>query len=209
MNNMSAAKNESLSVKHGFLDNLQGQMFSIVMIAYGMSILHSLGIIMGQAAGIAFLISYATGYGFGPVFFFVNAPFYVLAAMRMGYVFTINTFIAVSGVSLLTSIASKYIAYSYLNPLVGAVFAGLCIGIGLIGLYRHNSSCGGISILAVLVQERTGFKAGWLQLSFDAVLFGMAFFYIPVQSIVYSLACAGSMSVLVALNHRKDWYVAR
>ena len=42
-------------VRHTWIDNLQGQAFGVVMIAFGMSMLHSLGLITGQVAGLAFL----------------------------------------------------------------------------------------------------------------------------------------------------------
>jgi len=121
-------------VRHNWIDNLQGQLFGVVMIAFGMSMLHSLGLIIGQVAGVAFLVSYATGVSFGTAFALINLPFYLLAALRMGAAFTWRTLAAVTAVSVLTNIAGNYISYSHLDPLVGAVLAGLCVGIGLIGL---------------------------------------------------------------------------
>jgi len=196
-------------VRHNWIDNLQGQLFGVVMIAFGMSMLHSLGLIIGQVAGVAFLVSYATGVSFGTAFALINLPFYLLAALRMGAAFTWRTLAAVTAVSVLTNIAGNYISYSHLDPLVGAVLAGLCVGIGLIGLFRHQASCGGMSILASYLQERTGFKAGWLLMGFDLVLFATAACFMPADRVLYSLVGAIVMNLFVAWNHRYEWYIAR
>ncbi|WP_252717194.1 YitT family protein [Herbaspirillum sp. B65] len=197
------------TVRHNWIDNLQGQLFGVVMIAFGMSMLHSLGLIIGQVAGVAFLVTYVTGMSFGMAFTLINLPFYLLAALRMGTAFTWRTLAAVTAVSVLTNIAGNYISYRHLDPIVGAVLAGLCVGIGLIGLFRHQASCGGMSILASYVQERTGFKAGWLLMGFDLVLFATAALFLPAERVLYSLVGAITMNLFVAWNHRYEWYIAR
>ncbi|MCP1574946.1 YitT family protein [Herbaspirillum rubrisubalbicans] len=197
------------TVRHNWIDNLQGQLFGVVMIAFGMSMLHSLGLIIGQVAGVAFLVTYVTGMSFGMAFTLINLPFYLLAALRMGAAFTWRTLAAVTAVSVLTNIAGNYISYRHLDPIVGAVLAGLCVGIGLIGLFRHQASCGGMSILASYVQERTGFKAGWLLMGFDLVLFATAALFLPAERVLYSLVGAITMNLFVAWNHRYEWYIAR
>lgn len=209
-NNLQSVQEEPpLSARHNLIDNIQGQLFGIIIISFGMSMLHSLGLITGQTAGLAFLITYATGTSFGIVFFLINVPFYLLAAMRLGFAFTINTLLAVTLISLLTGVLPSFISYSHFNPLVGAVLAGLCIGIGLLGLFRHKSSCGGIGILALYIQEKTGLKAGWFQLAFDLVLFSSSLFFLKPQLVFYSLIGAALLNFLVAWNHRKEWYVAK
>lgn len=205
----NAPGDRPLSVRHNLIDNIQGQIFGIIIISFGMSILHSLGLITGQTAGLAFLITYATGISFGIVFFLINIPFYLLAAMRLGFAFTINTLMAVTLISIFTGLLPSFISYNYFNPLVGSVLAGLCIGIGLLGLFRHKSSCGGIGILAIYIQEKTGLKAGWFQLAFDLVLFSSSFFFLKPQLVLYSLIGAAVLNFLVAWNHRKEWYVAK
>ncbi|MCA1924388.1 YitT family protein [Buttiauxella noackiae] len=205
----NAPGDRPLSVRHNLIDNIQGQIFGVIIISFGMSILHGLGLITGQTAGLAFLITYATGTSFGIVFFLINIPFYLLAAMRLGFAFTINTLMAVTLISIFTGLLPSFISYNYFNPLVGSVLAGLCIGIGLLGLFRHKSSCGGIGILAIYIQEKTGLKAGWFQLAFDLVLFSSSLFFLKPQLVLYSLIGAAVLNFLVAWNHRKEWYVAK
>ncbi|WP_448202863.1 YitT family protein [Azospirillum sp. sgz302134] len=179
------------------------------MTSFGISLLHAAGLITGQAAGLSFLISYATGISFGLVFFLVNLPFYVLALTRIGWRFTARSLCAVTAISLLSSAFPQVVSYSTLQPHVAAVLAGFCVGIGVIGLFRHGSSGGGVGILAYYIQEKTGFRAGWLQAIFDVVIFSVAVFVIDGQAVLASMLGAAVLNAFVAFNHRADWYVAR
>lgn len=189
--------------KHHLFDNIQGQTFGVILVAFGMSMLHSQGLITGQIAGLAFLLSYMTGWSFAVVFSVINMPFYILAIMRLGRTFTLNTIICITAVSLLTHFFLQTIVYTSFNPLVCAILAGICVGIGTLGLFRHQASAGGVGILAVYVQEKTGFKAGWLQLIFDTILFIVACFFLEMNIIIYSLIGAFVLNLLIAWNHHK------
>ncbi|MEN9410788.1 MAG: hypothetical protein RL216_2762, partial [Pseudomonadota bacterium] len=59
---------------HSLIEDAQGLAFGATMAAFGIVILTHLGMITGQTAGLAVLISYATGIPFGPVFFAINIP---------------------------------------------------------------------------------------------------------------------------------------
>lgn len=59
------------------------------------------------------------------------------------------------------------------------------------------------------VQERTGFRAGWLQFALDAVLFGTAAFLLDGKAVLVSMVGAAALNLFVAFNHRRDWYIAR
>lgn len=198
-----------LSAAHSRFDNIQGLAFGVVMISFGISLLHAMGLITGQAAGVAFLISYATDADFSLVFLLVNIPFYVLAVLRLDRGFTLRSIVCVTAISGLAGLAPRLFAYDHVEPYSGAVVAGFCIGIGLIGLFRHGASGGGVGILAYYVQEKTGFRAGWLQLSLDAVIFSTAFLVLDGWAVLHSLVGALALNLLVAFNHRRDWYVAR
>ena len=60
------------TLKHSNLDDAQGLIYGASMAAFGVVILSHLGLITGQTAGLALLMSFVTGWGFGPVFFALN-----------------------------------------------------------------------------------------------------------------------------------------
>jgi len=195
-------------VPHSLIEDAQGLAYGATMAAFGLVILTHLGLVTGQTAGLAVLISYATGWGFGPVFFAINLPFYVLGYLRMGLAFTAKTFVAVALVSGLSLWLPGQVSFAALNPWVGAVLFGFLSGSALLALFRHGASLGGIGIVALLLQDRFGWRAGWVQLGFDAVLFTLAFTVIEARAVAISALGALVVNLVVAINHRRDRYVA-
>jgi uncharacterized membrane-anchored protein YitT (DUF2179 family) len=80
-------------------------------------------------------------------------------------------------------------------------------GSGLLAIFRHRASLGGVGVVAVYLQDRTGFRAGWTQLLVDLVVFALALFTLPVGAVLYSLAGAVVLNLVIAINHRRDRYI--
>lgn len=193
---------------HTLLDDIQGISLGVFLAGVGVHMLTTVGLITGQTAGIAVIVSYLSGYSFGLVFFLVNVPFYALAWRRLGTVFTIKSLISVTLLSVLTELIPLGMAFEKLDPVLGAVTFGALTGLGLLALFRHNGSLGGLGVVALLIQDTTGFRAGWVQLIFDGCLFGLAFFLFDPLIVAYSLIGAVVLNLIIAINHRRDRYVA-
>lgn len=193
---------------HSLLDDIQGISLGVFLAGVGVHLLTTVGLITGQTAGIAVIISYLTGYSFGLVFFLVNIPFYALAWRRLGTAFTLKSLISVTLLSVLTTVIPMGMVFSYLDPLLGALTFGALTGLGLLALFRHNGSLGGLGVIALLIQDSTGFRAGWVQLIFDGCLFGLAFFLFDPVIVAYSLLGAVVLNLIIAINHRRDRYIA-
>ena len=192
---------------HTLFEDAQGLVFGALICALGIHILTSAGLVTGQTAGLAVLIGYATGWSFGAVFFVINLPFYALALIRMGMGFTLRTFIAVGLLSVFSLLIPQFVSFEMLHPLAAAVLFGTVTGPGLLALFRHRASLGGVGILALWVQDRLGIQAGWVQLAFDAVLFAAALTVIDPLLVLYSAVGALIVNVIIAVNHRKDRYI--
>ncbi|WP_096786354.1 YitT family protein [Rhodobacter sp. CZR27] len=193
---------------HTKLDDAQALVYGTTMAAFGITILTHLGLVTGQTAGLAVLISYATGWGFAPVFFTINLPFYWLGYRRMGLAFTVKTFLSVAAMSALVQVMPAWIDFAHLDPAFGAVLFGMVSGSALLALFRHGASLGGIGILALYLQEKTGFRAGWTQLVFDAALFAVALALREWQTVAWSFLGALVVNLVIAINHRRDRYIA-
>lgn len=181
---------------------------SVTLCALALTILTELGLMTGQTAGLAALLSYTWNWDFGLTFFVVNIPFYALSLLRIGWKFTLKTFVSVSLLSVITHWMPSQFRIEFMHPMLGAVVFGVLVGVGLVAAFRHGASMGGISILAVYLQDRTGFRAGWTQLCFDAVLFGAAACLLDWQMVGYSVVGAIVMNLAIAINHRRDRYIA-
>ncbi|MEM6387602.1 MAG: YitT family protein [Pseudomonadota bacterium] len=197
-------------LEHSLLEDAQAFTLGTALCAFAVVLLTHLGLITGQTAGLGVLLSYVSGLSFGLVFFLVNLPFYLFAWARMGPRFTIKSFIAVAMVSLLAEIFAQTITFDTLNPIVGALLAGATAGMGLIVLFRHGASLGGVGVVGLWLQDKAGIQAGWVQLGFDILLFAIALFVLPDLALVaWSLLGAVVVNLIIAVNHRKDRYVGR
>lgn len=139
----------------------------------------------------------------------LNLPFYILAWLRMGPSLTVKSFIAVAMVSVLSDILPRFLVMDQIAPWLAALLAGGCIGLGLIVIFRHGGSLGGVGALALYLQGRIGFQAGWTQLIFDAALFAGALLILDPWLVLWSLLGPAVANLAIAVNHRKDRYIAR
>lgn len=194
-------------VRHSPFEDAQGLVFGAAMCAFGVLILTGAGLVTGQTAGAAVLISYLTGYSFGIVFFVINLPFYALAWFRLGPAFTLKTFLSVALISGFSLVIGDLVSISPSNPAVAAVLFGMVSGAGLLAIFRHRASLGGVGIVAYDLQERLGWRAGWVQLGFDLVLFAGAALILPLDLVLWSLLGAAILNAIIGINHRRDRYV--
>lgn len=196
------------SLRHAWYDDLLAFATGTLFIAIGVVMYTHAGLLTGGTAGLAFLLHYASGAGFGPLFFAINLPFYALAWWRMGRAFTLKTFGAVSLLSLLTSTVPHWAGFATLDPWFAALAGGLLMGAGFLMLFRHRGSLGGLNILVLWLQQRFGWRAGWVQMGIDGAILLAALALVEPQRVALSLAGALALNLTLALNHRPGRYVA-
>ncbi len=196
------------TAKHSLFEDAQGVFTGTVLAALGIMLLSKAGLVTGGVAGMAFLLHYAFGWSFGLGFFIINLPFYYLAYKRMGKAFTIKTFLSVGLLSLLTQYQPQMLEIGYINPLWAAILGGLLIGMGMLALFRHRASLGGVGILALYLQDRFGWRAGLVQMSVDLCILAMAFFVKSPFIVGCSVLGAVALNFFIAVNHRTDRYIA-
>ncbi|MFD2531394.1 YitT family protein [Gracilimonas halophila] len=197
---------EEKAQKHSVIDDIQGIIIGSLTAAFGIAIFSHMNFLIGGTAGAAFLTQYTTDFTFGQVFFVINIPFYVLAIKKLGWDFTIKTFIAVSGVSFLTEFIPRIFEFGEINPWFAAVFGGFLIGSGLLMLFRHKASLGGLNILSIYVQEYFQISAGKFQMVADTLIILCAFFVVDWRALAFSVLAAVSLNVILAINHKPGRY---
>ncbi|MEM9248909.1 MAG: YitT family protein [Pseudomonadota bacterium] len=196
------------AVKHTPLEDVQGLTAGLMLCTVGLTLLSHLGFITGQTAGLALLIAYVTDWSFGWVFFVINVPFYLFSWRQIGPEFTLKSLGCVTLLSVLMEWAPTWMPLGALNPVFGVIAFGTLTGVGLLAIFRHKSSLGGLGVVALFAQDRFGIKAGSVQLAFDAVLFAVALTLFPTSVVLYSLAGAVILNGVISFNHRRDRYIA-
>ncbi|MBX5220591.1 YitT family protein [Rhizobium sp. NLR8a] len=196
------------ATRHTPIEDVQGIFSGSLVAALGLYVLASAGLLTGSTAGVAFLLHYAFGVNFGLAFFLLNLPFFYLSWKRLGLVFTLKTFVAIGLTSVLAEVQSRFLSISSIHPAWAALLGGLLLGFGLLALYRHRASLGGVGILGIYLQERFGIRAGLVQLAIDMCVLAAAFFVTTPPVVFYSVLGAIVLNLFVAINHRADRYIA-
>lgn len=205
---MSAPDDAGLT-EHTPLEDAAALLIGVLLLALGIAMFQQASLLTGGTAGLAFLLHYATGLNFGWAFFLINLPFYGLAWRYLGREFTLKTFAAVALLSIASQALPMWIGFARLDTGFAAVTGGVLIGVGLLILFRHQASVGGVGIVAVVLQERRGLRAGKVQMGVDLAILLAALAVVPVTQVLWSVVGALALNLVLAINHRPGRYVAR
>lgn len=186
-----------MKLTHQWLSILEGCM----LVALGLHLLNSVGLLISGTAGIGMILLKLTSLTFGQLFFILNLPFYILAWRTLGKEFAFRTFAAVSILSLLSEVFRHTIQID-IHPIASAILGGMLVGFGLIILFRHNASLGGLNILAVYLERRFNIHASKTTLIADLGVLTAALLVLDAWSLLYSLLAFLLLSSVVGRYHR-------
>lgn len=192
---------------HSLLEDALAIAIGVTLISAGIAFLAKAGLLTGGIAGLTFVLHYTTGWSFGLVFFVLNLPFYWLAIRRMGWRFTLKTFIAVALLSVMTEAQMRWLHLTDMAMPYAAIVGGLILAMGFLVLFRHQASLGGIGILVLYLQERHGWRAGKVQMAIDSAIVVMALITLPLERVLWSVVCAVVLNLVLAMNHKPGRYV--
>jgi uncharacterized membrane-anchored protein YitT (DUF2179 family) len=145
---------------------------------------------------------------FGVAFFVINLPFYALAWQRMGARFTVKTFAAVGLLSAFSEAMPVLLQLQQVQPVFAALGGGLLMGAGMLMLFRHRASLGGLNVLVLWLQEKHGWRAGQVQLGVDLLILLAATPWLSATQLALSVAGAVALNATLAINHRQGRYAA-
>lgn len=195
-----------VGVPHSLADDVIGLLTGVILVAVGMSLLRTGELVTGGIAGAALLLTHVVDLPLGVLFFAANVPFFLLAVRRSGWSFTLRSVLTVGLVSAATAVTGRLLDVASVDPLFAAVVGNVLCGTGLLVVFRHRSSVGGFSILAVMLQERAGIRAGYVLMVLDTLVVLAAFTVAPPLQVLVSAAGAVVLSLIVTLNHRPGRY---
>lgn len=197
------------STKHSWLEDVLGLVTGTFAVALGLTFLRASDAATGGTAGLALIIDFASGWPFWLIFASINLPFAVLAVWKKGWDFTLRTVASIGLVSAFTALDQAAFAFDRLDPIFGTFGGNLLCGVGLLIVFRHRGSLGGVNIIGLVIQERTGFRAGWTLMIFDTAIILAAFLVLPWPNVLLSAAGAVVLNLVLALNHRPGRYIGR
>ncbi|MBL4631106.1 MAG: YitT family protein [Paraglaciecola sp.] len=193
---------------HRFYEDVLALFCAGVLVSFGVVLFGTHNLLTGGTAGIALIGTHVSNLSFGLLFFIVNLPFYYIAWTQLSKRFTINTFISVSMVSVMTEYMESLISIETIHPLFATVVGGMLIGVGVLIMFRHKSSLGGLGILALYLQNKFNIRAGNFGLCVDAIILSSSLLIFSLDLVILSVIGAITLNMLIAVNHKPGRYQA-
>ncbi len=193
--------------EHTLFEDLLSISVASILLSFGIALFSHQQFLIGGTAGVAFLTQYATGFSFGWVFTIINIPFYLLSFWKLGRVFTMKTIFSVSLISVLSDFVPEVFKFGEINPLYAAALGGFLIGTGLLILFRHKASLGGLNIMSIYLQKYHKINAGKFQMIVDVFVIAGAILIVDIMAVLYSVLAAVFLNLILAVNHRPGRYL--
>ncbi|MGO2113085.1 MAG: YitT family protein, partial [Pseudoclavibacter sp.] len=95
-----------------------------------------------------------------------------------------------------------------LNPFYAAVIGSVVASVGVIILFRHGASMGGFNIVGLILQDKLGWRAGYVMMVGDAAVVAASIATSTWLVVAASALGVVTMNLVIAFNHRPGRYVA-
>jgi uncharacterized membrane-anchored protein YitT (DUF2179 family) len=82
------------------------------------------------------------------------------------------------------------------------------MGAGLLILFRHRASLGGLNVVVLWLQETRGWRAGQVQMGLDALILLAASPWVGWPALALSVLAAVALNLALAVNHKPGRYAA-
>lgn len=194
-------------VRHSWAEDVVATLVGTFVASLGVHLLHAGGAVTGGTAGLALLLGYASGAPFGLLFLAVNLPFLALGVAKRGVGFGVRTLASIVLVGLGAQLHPAVLDVAAVEPVYAALTGNLLAGIGMLILFRHNASMGGLNTLALLAQDYLGLRAGYVQLALDVVIIAAALTVATPPVVLASAVGAGLLNLVLIMNHRPGRYL--
>ena len=183
-----------------------------VLFSFGAkAILVNHNFIMGGFYGTCLIISYMTGWlSPGILFFIISTP-----VLLVGYFFFSPRFFwyTLWAIIVITT-ASELIVYDlYIkDQLYAAVAGGVMCGAGGGIVLRSLGSCGGLDMVALMINQKYNIGVGRVNIIYNTVLFTYALIFhdidLVIASLILTVISASTLEYVLALfNQRKIVYI--
>lgn len=160
---------------------------TLVALSYNMFLLPS-KLAAGGISGISTILFEL--YGLSPAYtqFLINIPVFIIGLIILGKDFGWKTLLGTFWVPFIIWLSAD-IPYTITNPLLGALYGGIILGIGLGTVYKGNGSTGGTAAIAQIVKKFTGLSSGYSQLIVDGAVVISSIIVFSLELTLFALMC--------------------
>ncbi|HEY8931253.1 MAG TPA: YitT family protein [Mucilaginibacter sp.] len=149
----------------------------------------------GGVTGISLLVSSLTGWPISFLIILINIPFILLGYRRINKLYAIKTLVAI----FVLSVILYFVHFPEVthDKLLTAVFGGFFLGTGIGLAMRGGCVIDGTELLAVYINPKSFLSVGQIILTINIVIFGVAAFFLGIQSALYSILTYLSASQMI------------
>ena len=142
----------------------------------------------GGLTGVAMIMKHLWGWDIGITSLFLNIPLFVIGYKAMGRVFAFRSLVA----TILFSLMIDFLPLQEIpvEPILGTLYGGILLGIGLGFILRGGATTGGTDMCARMVHKYLPFMSvGMFLFLIDCVVVIAAWIFIGSSEALYALIC--------------------
>lgn len=144
-------------------------------------------IIDGGVIGVSMMIAHITKGNLGAIIFAINLPFVILAYKSLGRKFVINTFFAITMLSIATNIMLNF-GHVTDDLLLATIFGGILLGLGVGLILRNNASLDGTEMVSLKLSKKLKvISVGELLMGINLFIYAGAGFLFGWDRALYSV----------------------
>lgn len=140
----------------------------------------------GGVSGISTILKGVFGWEPGFVQYAFNIPLFISGVIFLGKQFGARSLAGTLTLPLFVILTSNW-EPATLNPLLGALFGGISVGVGLGIVFRGNASTGGTDLAAQIIAKYTGLTLGTSVMLIDGLIVLSAALVFDVEKGLYAL----------------------
>lgn len=115
-----------------------------------------------------------------------NIPLFISGVILLGRNFGVKTAVGTIFLPLVVYLTESWEPWT-MNPLLGALFGGILVGLGLGIVFRGNASTGGTDLAAQIITKYTGFTLGTSVALIDGMIVLAAAIVFDIEKGLYAL----------------------
>lgn len=157
----------------------------------------------GGVTGICLILFYLFKLPVGIMYFVINIPLLIMGWKLVGRDFLFKTLYGTSCLSFLITLTETWKGPSN-DIMLGSIYGGVLIGIGLGLIFMVNGSTGGTDVVARILNRYFDIPLGRTMLILDVVILGIAAIFFGKEIVMYTLI---SMTIVSkAIDYFQDGY---
>lgn len=158
---------------------------TLVGLAYNMFLLPS-KLAAGGLSGVSTILYEVYQWGPAMTQVVMNIPIIVLGWLTIGKEFGGKTILGTFWVPFIIWLSAN-VPYTIANPILGALYGGIILGVGLGIVYKGGGSTGGTAAIAQIVKKFTGLSSGYSQLIVDGLVVSASLVVFNLELTLFAL----------------------